>query len=395
MRPKRRVQWAAWLPLPVVLVLIVVGVYYWRLAYAIDATPDSSGLIAVTGFAMVVFAVFGGLIASHRPRNPIGWIFCGAALLVATRGASFAYANWSMVAPSTTPGGPYVAWLSSWIWIPAIGSLGTFLLLVFPNGRLLSRRWRPAVWLSLTAVAAMVVSSGLRAGPFDDFAHITNPLAAPGWASGIVAIMGLGFSLLPLSVAVSLTSLVLRARRAGQVERQQIKWIGYAGAFLVVGIAYSFASENFGTLASLLLFGPLCAIPIAATIAIYRYRLFEIDRLITRTVSYAIITAFLGGIFVLVALGPAALAGAEDSPDWVIALATLLVIALFRPVRRRVQGAVDRRFNRARYDAEQTIDAFMTHLREEVDLDALGTELRSVVDRTMHPAHISLWIKQP
>jgi hypothetical protein len=160
-----------------------------------------------------------------------------------------------------------------------------------------------------------------------------------------------------------------------------------------VGISLVVLSKPLSEFWPVLVFGPLCGIPVASAIAIYRYRLFDIDRLISRSVSYALVTAILGGLFVLITLAPTIVAGREDSPDWLIAVATLLIVALFRPVRRRVQGVVDRRFNRARYDATRTIEDFTAHLRDDIDLDALGAELRSVVVRTMQPSHVSLWVK--
>jgi hypothetical protein len=229
--------------------------------------------------------------------------------------------------------------------------------------------------------------------PLDDYPELVNPLAAPEPFVGIFDVLAGALSFFPLVIGLSVASLIIRARRADPIEREQIKWIAYVGAVLVVGTALTLFTPLVD-LWPFLIFLPLSAIPIASAIAIYRYRLFDIDRLISRTVSYALITVILGALFVLVALVPTILVGGDDSPDWLIAIGTLVIVAFFRPVRRRVQGAVDRRFNRARYNATQTIESFSARLRDEVDLDALGAELRSVVSRTMQPAHVSLWVKE-
>jgi hypothetical protein len=394
-----RTRWlfvAAWASVPLVGVLVAVSTYYWKLSYDIGRTTDEPGLIAITAAAPLVFATFGALIAAHRPRNPIGWIFIAAATCIALRGASYAYGTWGQAIPSgRLPGSVYVAWFSSWIWPPAIGMLATFLPMVFPDGKLPSRRWRPLAWLSASAILAISAGAAFKPGGLEDFPSVANPFASPPSTAGLFDALGLGFPLLAASAVMSVASLVLRARRSGPIEREQIKWIAYAAAFAAAGVAFAFTSENFGTLAALLIFGPLCGIPIASAIAIYRYRLFDIDRLISRTFSYAIVTAVLGGLFAIIILLPAVVVGAgANIPDYVIAAATVVVATLFRPVRRRVQGAVDRRFNRARYDAARTIEEFSARLREEVDINTLAAELQAVVTRTMQPAYVSLWIRE-
>jgi hypothetical protein len=385
---------AAWAPVPLVGALVAVSTYYWKLSYDLGRTTDGPGLIAITAAAPLVFATFGALIAAHRPRNPIGWIFVVAGTCVALRGASFAYGTWGQAIPSgRVPGSVYVAWFSSWIWPPAIGMLATFLPMLFPDGKLPSRRWRPLPWLSASAILA--ISAGAAFAPrLEDFPSVANPLAAPPSMGGLFEALEVGFPLLGASAVMSVASLVLRARRSGPIEREQIKWIAYAAAFAAAGVVFAFTSENFSTLAALLLFGPLCGIPVASAIAIYRYHLFDIDRLISRTVSYAIVTAILGALFAFVALVPTAVLGSgSDIPDWAIVAATVLIGTAFRPLRRRVQTGVDRRFNRDRYDVGRTIDEFSARLREEIDIDTLAAELQGVVARTMQPTHVNLWIR--
>jgi len=392
---RRWTTWAAWVPFPVVLGLMALYLVYWERAYEIGKSPDDINLVVIVLIGMFAFALFGGLIAFHRPRNPIGWLFCGAAVALALRAATGAYASWALAVPEQElPGWLTLAWATNWLWPPAIGVLGTFLPLLFPTGRLVSPRWRIVAWLSGLVLAANVVGIMFAPGPLEDYPELANPFAAPAPFGGLFGALSEAFFLLPLCVVLSFVSLILRARRAGTVERKQIKWIGYVGILFFIGIALVIFVPSLELHWPILVFGPLTAIPIASAIAIYRYRLFDIDRLVSRTFSYAIVTAILGGVFVLVALMPTLVAGTADSPDWLIAVATLLIIALFRPVRRRVQGVVDRRFNRARYDAVQTIEAFNAHLRDEVDLGALATELRSVVARTMQPSHVSLWVKE-
>jgi hypothetical protein len=342
--------------------------------------------------ALILSAV-GGLIASKRPRNPIGWLFAlipaGFWLKGLTDGIAY-YAHFAR--RDAVPGGAVAAWMSAWDYIPAIGAFA-FVLLLFPDGRLPSRRWAPVAWIAVAGIAVGILNSAFLAGPLGSFADIRNPYPAPASLQPVIESMGFGFVLLPLSFVAGVASLVVRARSGSAVLREQVKWIAFAGAFFAVGFVSTIVF-GFELPEATLLFGSVAAIGVASAFAITRYRLFDIDRLISRTLSYATVTAFLGGMFVFVVLVPTALVGSVGrTPDWLIAIATLVVAALFRPVRRRVQSTVDRRFNRGRYDAVQTIDAFTARLRDEVDMDTLKVDLETLVHHTMEPAHISLWLR--
>ncbi len=347
--------------------------------------------------ACTAMALVGAFVATRRPRNPVGWLFMASALLLLVQAFGLAYARYVYSSGATLPGPDVAAWLGLWIWSPAVGFVG-LIFMVFPNGEPPTTRWRWVVRIATAATVAIPFSALLTLGaPGRVLLEASSPEHVPG-GEALATLANLG---LPVVLLIGFVALILRLTRARGIERLQMKWFVYGASFVVLagllalGMAFAGVedpTENPIQWASLLI--GFTAMPVAAAIAILRYRLYDIDRIISRTFSYGIITAILGGLFVLVALLPTAIFGGEDSPDWLIAVATLLVVALFRPVRRRVQTAVDRRFNRARYNAEHTIDAFTAHLREEVDLDALGSELRSVVAQTMQPTHVSLWVKE-
>jgi 4-amino-4-deoxy-L-arabinose transferase-like glycosyltransferase len=237
-------------------------------------------------------------------------------------------------------------------------------------------------------MTSTAISVAFGPGPSDDFPYITNPVPIP--ALGFLA---MGWPLLVLAIAASVASLVVRARRGSPVERKQIQWIAFAGAFFAAGFAASVLFPSI-TYWYVLVFVPVAGIAMACGVAIQRYRLYDIDRIISRTVSYALVTALLVAAYVgLVVLFQATTRPLLGRSDLAIAASTLIVAALFVPVRRRVQSAVDHRFNRRRYDAAQTIEAFGARLRDEIDIDTLGTELEAVVGLTMQPAHVSLWLR--
>jgi hypothetical protein len=267
--------------------------------------------------------------------------------------------------------------------------------LYFPTGRLLSPRWRPVLWFGIGFLAFAVAGNALWPGPEPPLlglAPVPNPVAYLPEAKPLFELFRNLAGLCSLAgIAGAIAALVVRFRRSRGIERQQLKWFTYAAALAPVpGFAYELAPSIFGLLRTLI--GPL--VPISVGIAILRYRLYEIDRILNRTLVYGLLTVVLGLgyaagslVFVLVA-GPGV-----DPPSWLVAGATLAAAAIFGPARRRIQAAVDRRFNRRRYNAAQTIQAFSTRLRDQIDLDTLATELLAVVDQTMQPTQVSVWLR--
>ena len=356
------------------------------------AGADATTLYIVVGVAVAIVSVTGGFIVSRNPRNVVGWIFVLSSLVVALKAGSDAYVELGHYVHHDAFAAIRIsAWFSDWIWLFGIVPFATLVFLLFPTGRPPSPRWRFVAYLSGTAMVLAAISVAFAPTHLDQFPYYRNPFAAPKALAPIVSIAGLGFALIIASVALSIASLVFRARSGDPVVREQIKWIAYAGAFLICGLAYSFFASSFTASYAIVIFGPIAGIAVAAAIAIQRYRLFDIDRLISRTLAYAVVTAILGGSFALVIV--AASAFVRGAPDYVIAIATLAVAALFRPVRRRVQSAIDRRFDRGRFDVERTIQGFAVRLRQQLDLNVLENELCSVVESTMHPQRVSLWVR--
>jgi hypothetical protein len=384
----------AWLPL--IAELLIIAAYFYFVLHAgaagvADARKDPQ--IGISAFSSgLIFAALGGFIAYHRPRNAFGWILATVPLFWSLKGLTDAYTWYAVFTPHHHAGGTFAAWLSAWDWFPAIGTSGTLLLMVFPNGRLPSRRWRPVAWLAVAAMTSVGISFAFTPGPLASFHSIRNPFGAPAWAAGAVKAGTLGFPLLFAAILASAASLFFRARNGTSVERQQVKWLAYfSGTLIAIAIIF-ISNGTFNATRAVVLFGALSTVPLASVIAITRYRLYEIDRIISRTLGYAIVSAVLAGAYALVALVPTAILGTNHVPSGLIAGATLVVVASFRPVRRRVRDAVDRRFNRGRYDAAETIEAFASRLRNEVDIDALEAELTDVVRRTMQPSDVQLWI---
>jgi hypothetical protein len=347
--------------------------------------------------APLAFSVVGALVASRQQRNPVGWQLLAVGVLLTANLAGESYARYALItAPGTLPGGLCGAWLG-WTYAPIVAILAIFVPLYFPTGRLLSPRWRPVVWFGIGFLTFAVVGNALWPGPDPPLlglAPMPNPVVYLPQAKPLFQLFRslAGLCLLP-GIAGAIAALVVRFRRSRGIERQQLKWFTYAAALAPLpGFAYEAAPSIFGLLRTLIL--PL--VPISVGIAILRYRLYEIDRIINRTLVYGLLTVVLGLcyvagslVFVLVA-GPGA-----DPPSWLVAAATLAAAAIFRPARRRIQAAVDRRFNRRRYNAAQTIQAFSTRLRDQIDLDTLSSELLAVVDQTMEPTQASLWLRAP
>jgi hypothetical protein len=358
----------------------------------------------------LVFSTVGAIIASRRPENRIGWIFCTTGLLGGMRHFSAEYAIYaSLAGPWSIPGAASLAWIASWVWVPYIGLL-LFLGLLFPTGRLPTRRWR---WFAMLIVAVCLVGAALVAlapGPISGLGSIENPLGIEGLDAigGVRAnyLVQAALGALALATASLMFSRLLSAR--GE-ERQQLKWFAYAAAVLTCGavIAYTVAPLVAASWVSRVGFGLVMVgtlgVPIAVGIAILRHHLYDIDLIINRTLVYGALTVMLaagyfGSILLLERIGslvfniPIRALTGQDSQLASIA-ATLAMAALFNPLRRRIQGFIDRRFYRRKYDAAKTLETFSKKLRDETDLDALRDDLVVVVRETMQPAHVSLWLR--
>ena len=342
--------------------------------------------------------ILGGLIASRRPANAYGWLWCAIGLGVALDALARGYATYGLLGrPRGLPAATTAAWATNVTWILGLG-LVPLVLLLFPDGRLPTRRWRPLAWLTLALAVALPLETAVYPGELQFFPFLDNPVGVTGgvlgWlvhAFGQVAFFPLFLATLPAAAV----ALALRFRRARGQERQQLKWFAYAGLILVaVPIADTISPFGFSSnrLIELLTTWPLYA---AIGIAILRHRLYDIDRLLNRTLVYGLLTAILGLGYSSAVLIFGQLFGGVGAhpPSWAVAGATLAMAALFRPARRRIQTVVDRRFNRRRYNAARTVEAFSARLRAEIDLDTLSAELLAVVDQTMEPTRVSLWLR--
>ena len=369
-----------------------------------ETTPaDEFGLAGVGGAAFAVaslaFGVTGALVASRVPGNPIGWILCAMGVLIGFGNLAYQYADYALfVEPGALPSGDVAAVAQNLGLTPCFGLLGLVLLL-FPDGRLRSRRWRPAAGIALLGSGLVQFGYAFRPGPLDEpFENVMNPIGL-GSTDLLESFVGLGWLLMTVSVALGAASMILRLRRSSGVEHEQLKWIAFAAAGIGVVFALNFLSfileiEGIDSLRIVVLGLTFSAFPVAAGIAILRYRLYDIDVVINRTLVYGALTASLVAVYLAsVLLLQLALGGVTEDSNLAIAGSTLAVAAVFRPARVRIQALVDRRFFRSRYDARQTLESFSTRLRDEIDLTALDAELRRVVAETMQPSHVSLWLR--
>jgi hypothetical protein len=382
---RRLVSWLAWAVCALSLTLTALNFLLIAMNVSLNV-PAYVFWPELTSIA-VGYSVIGAIIASRLPNHPIGWICCAIGLIAAVDHFAGEYAVFALLAqPHPLPGGRAMLWLQGWFWMLFVGLI-VFLLLLFPTGRLPSSRWRPFAWASVGVISAAVI-----------------------WSSAISPDVGFNAPPSPVQLSVLLlggvaaASLVVGRRNARGVERQQIKWLLYVGplffiaAGLHIGFYYFWLSEgSWGLWASYLLVivGGLSG-PIAIGVAILRYRLYEIDLLINRTLVYGSLTAtlivlYFGGIVVLQRVF-VSLTGQRST--LAVVASTLLIAALFTPLRRRIQSFIDRRFYRRKYDARKTLEAFSAQLRDETDLDALSDDLVGVVRETMQPAHISLWLRR-
>jgi MFS family permease len=343
--------------------------------------------------------ILGALIATHRPSNRYGWLWCTIGLAAAVTSAAAAYAVYALLmAPGGPPGGLAAAWLTSSVsWITQ--GLWPFAFLLFPDGRLPSRRWWPAGWALGLAVAWLTIAAALAPGPLESFPFWTNPfLSSAVIPQPIANTFGdWAWSIYVLSlILVGPAAVVFRFWRARGQQRQQLKWFVVVGALLLAEVAVTgLVPEEQYPLALAIAFALLnWAIYAAIGIAVLRHHLYDIDRLLNRTVVYGLLTAILALGYVASVLVLGQLFG-QDRSSLAVAGATLAMAAVFQPLRHRVQDAVDRRFNRRRYDAARTVEAFTARLRAQIDLDTLNQELLAVVDQTMEPTTASLWLRPP
>jgi hypothetical protein len=345
----------------------------------------------------LALAAPGAILVGYRPANPIGWILAAMGL---ASGASAALGEYGYYAlhtnPGSVPGGVLALWLQSLVWFLPIGLVPLLVLLV-PDGSLPSPRWRPLAWIAVAAMAVVIVAGALSPGPIggDPLPGTPqNPLGIESARQALDLAAGVAFLATPALALVTLLALALRFRRARGVERQQLKWFAYGTFLLLAGLAAFLLPLTEGVSKVIVAAGLGC-FTAALAVAVLRHGLYEIDVIINRTLVYGLLTALLGGTYAgaVLLLGQVFGGVGKDPPSWAVAGATLAVAALFQPVRRRIQAVVDRRFNRRRYDAAKTVEAFSRRLREEVDLDALSVELLGVVDQAMQPAQASLWLR--
>lgn len=401
------------------------GLILW--AYNRSVLPLSA--VAFT----VAFPVLGALIVAHQPRNRIGWIFCAIGFLGAFWLFTTQYAIYAL-APGrgSLPGAAAAAWCSTWIWALPAWLNGTLCLLLFPDGRLPSRRWRPIPWLAVTGLCLFV--GALSVTPWEGRANIAvplqvdvtatgmlavvrplfslaiaatpsqlqgelsypidNPLGLHGAESALATVTAVGAVLILTSFVANVAAPVLRFRHARGVQRQQLKWVAYAitlVALIHLVISWFTGFAAVGQAANVWLF------PIVVAFAILRYHMYDIDFVINRTLVYGLLTAILGLVYAaaVLVLGQVFGGVGGDPPSWAVASVTLGVAAVFQPARRHIQEAVDRYFNRRKYDAAKTIDVFSTRLHQHIDLDTLTAELLAVVNQTVEPTRASLWLRSP
>jgi hypothetical protein len=394
-----RLAWTTWAT-SIALVAAGVGMRL-TMRYGFPNLPSGS-YSAETTIIPSVYATLGLVVATRRPQHPVGWLLMGCGLAASIQGTVTQYA--SLAAAADLPGRVHGLWAFSLAQRAWFG-LMILLFLLFPTGRLPSPRWRPVAWSLVAGLGLVMLNQALTPGSLFDFPDEQNPFGAPALAPILGPLGAVGGLLLVGGALGAIAALIVRLRRARGRERQQIKWFVYV-ALLGIVVIFVLGPLLSGVIGQLphgygvvgVLLNPWLLTPIAlavtVTAAIVRHRLYDIDRVINRTLVYGLLTLLLatvytGGVFVLGRL----LAPGDGQSELAIAASTLAVAALFQPARRWVQSAVDRRFNRARYDAARTIAAFSTRLRDEIDLNTLSTELLRVVDQTVQPTRASLWLR--
>ena len=399
---------AAWALWGFALGFVLLGLLFGFLAFSAALPGGREPMlipIMVQGGLVVLYGVLGALIASRRPGNPIGWIFCAMAATLGLLSAAYGYADYALYATGEAlPGALLTAWLTNWLFMVPVFIAPCLLFLLFPEGRPPSPRWRPVVWAVVVVGAGAIIVTAFEPGRLDAHPHVANPLGLGGPFGEMIRLAKDAADVVAIPVFLfCLVSVVVRLRRSGGRERLQVKWVAYAAVLTATSFASSFLVDLLPSgqivVDVFFLSGVVgfAAIPVAAGIAVLRHRLYDIDVLINRTLVYGSLTVLLvafyfAGVSTAQALFRA-LTDQEQQPQLAIVVSTLAIAALFNPLRRRIQSFIDRRFYRRKYDARKTLEAFSAKLRNETNLDALNAELVGVVRETMQPAHVSLWLR--
>jgi hypothetical protein len=423
----RGARWLAW---SMCALAVALGIGFLLLYAAVTGAASTPGApsagsivtkrdaldalsIVVGAAAMLAFSSLGALIVARAPTHAIGWLFCAIGLLTVVQPFAGYYALYTLfVAPGALPGGLVAGWLQNWIWVVTPALLTSFVPLLFPTGRLLSARWKPILWLTIGVTVARAFEFAFYQGPllsYLDGLALSNPFGVLG-VDFVFSVLGYALWVLYLVCTLfAAASLLLRLRHARGEERRQIKWFVYIAAMLAAYLVVSGVVESpeFGVNLSPALAAVfaiawwlgVAGLALAAGLAILRYHLFDIDILIHRTLVYGTLTALLAGIYVGLVIGGQAVVRAltaqRGQQPVVIVATTLLVAGLVTPLRGRIQKVIDRRFYRSKYDAQKTLASFSATLRQEVSLTELRARLLAVVEETMQPEHVSLWLRPP
>jgi hypothetical protein len=392
----RTAAWIAWALWALSIALTVLSLWLLVLSLSHPGVHIFVHWIEATVLA-IGFSTVGAVVTPRHSQNPMGWIFCAVGLLYAAVHFVAEYAIYTLLAaPGSLPAGEAAAWVFSWLFVPQIGLSG-LLILLFPDGRVQSIRWRWFAWLIVFATPASMVMAALSPGEIVGLDPIHNPLGIEDLPNLYELVQALMLTLL----LVAATSLLVRLRRARGVEQQQIKWFAYAvvvassGSILTYVVPVAIGAPWLELVSYVPFVVGVVSVPISMGIAILRYRLYDIDLLINRTLVYGALTAMLVGVYVgsiVVLQGLVRVFTGQESQLAIVA-STLAVAALFNPLRRRIQSFIDRRFYRSKYDAAKTLEAFSAKLRDETDLDALSDDLVGVERETMQPANVSLWLR--
>lgn len=391
----------AWLVLTLCVAVIAIAH-----ALALLGAGKSNGSWEVTA-SFLTFPAVGALIISRRPKNTVGWIFCAIGMGAATTSFSAGYVSYAVAKHTDAQlATGLIDALGNAVW-PVNMGLGSLLLFLFPDGKLPSRRWRPAFWVDVGCIGAMIVAGLLHVGPLETHGRVVNPIGAGGARPLLSALQNIAQTVFVFATLAAIVSVVVRYRHATGVQRQQIKWFAYGGVMIALIVAVTMiladtltprgqdpSTTAFSNIGFAIGFTML---PLGAGIGVLRYRLYDIDILINRTLVYGSLTAVLAAVYfglVFVAQTLAqAMRGQTKPQPLIIVASTLLIATLFNPLRHRIQTAIDRRFYRRKYDASRTLEAFAASLRNQVELAELSAHLLGVVRETMQPAHVSLWLR--